>query len=67
MIVLLGVTLAIRNLMQDSEVFKNLVQAPWQSLSGMITAGNWRPPAQAVEKHPALDKNHGTLRGSPAQ
>lgn len=67
MTVLLSIVLALRSTLQSSEAFKNLVQGPWQFLSGMMIAGDWSPPATAIERHPALGQNHGSVRGADPQ
>ncbi len=64
MLVMLAVFGAVKTGLKNNEAFQTLVQGPWRVLSGMIIAGSWLPPDQAVEKHPALDSNHGSLRGS---
>lgn len=64
MTVLLAIMGALKTGLDNSEAFKTLVQGPWRVLSGMIVAGTWKPPESAVESHPALNRNHGSLRGS---
>lgn len=64
MTILIAIVGALRTTLQDSEAFKSLVQGPWRVLSGMMVAGAWKSPDVAIDKHPALDANHGSLKGS---
>ncbi|MCB0356593.1 MAG: hypothetical protein KDD40_06280 [Bdellovibrionales bacterium] len=66
MTVLIAIIGALRTTLKQNEAFKTLVQGPWQVLSGMIVAGYWKSPDQAVKLHPALHRNHGSLEGEPA-
>ena len=67
MTVLVGVVGLVQVSLQKNEAFKTLVQGPWKVLSGMIVAGTWKAPDQAVIKHPAYWNNHGSLRGEQPQ
>ncbi|MCB9025643.1 MAG: hypothetical protein H6625_04955 [Bdellovibrionaceae bacterium] len=64
MTVLVAIVGALRGTLQSSEAFKTLVQGPWRVLSGMMVAGNWNSPDVAINKHPALGQNHGSLEGT---
>ena len=61
--VILAIVTALRTTMRDSEVIQTMVQGPWQVLSGMMMAGNWNPPDQAVLEHPAIHTRHGSVEG----
>ena len=63
MVVLVALLGMIRDFLQENSAFQSLTQAPWQSLSGMITSGVWKKPDEAINYHPNLHKRHGTVTG----
>lgn len=63
MTVLIAVVGATKSFLADNEVLVKLGSGPWKVLSGMITAGAWASPDNAIVKHPAMHKNHNSIRG----
>jgi hypothetical protein len=37
---------------KEKKWFDSMVNGPWQSMSGMIETGLWKPPQQSRPKHP---------------
>ena len=64
MIILVAVMQAVRIALRESEAFQTLVQAPWKPLSGMIQAGAWLPPKEAMVHHPNNFSMRSTVEGT---
>ena len=66
MVVLLAILGAIRTTLKENETITSLVQGPWLALSGMIQAGAWLAPQEAMTYHPNRQRQHSTVIGKEA-
>ena len=64
MIVFLAIILAFIAFINKNNLLSDLVQKPWQGLSGMLENGEWQPPAQGQALHPSQHGRHVTIEGS---
>lgn len=60
---LMGVTFAVANYFKNQEVLKQLIQAPWQNLAGMLQNGGWGTPDQTAINHPNGHRRHIVITG----
>jgi hypothetical protein len=45
---------------------KNLIEAPWKRVQGIIENGVWLAPDAGRVKHPHIRGRHGSLKPEPA-
>ena len=56
LVIFVGITTLIKSLMGG--VAKDLIQAPWQQISGMIESGNWeKTKDKAKQGHPGIPRD----------
>lgn len=63
LVMMMGFTLFVARYLKNEEVFKKLVQAPFQHLSGMLQNGIWAPPKVSSINHPNSHDRHLTVQG----
>jgi hypothetical protein len=52
MVLSIGLLTAGLKLLRDGKVVSNLIDGPWDRVSGMIESGVWQPASQAAAHHP---------------
>jgi hypothetical protein len=62
-VMLMGATFLAANYFKDKELLKKLVQAPWQSLAGMLQNGEWAPRDPSAASHPSGHSRHISIQG----
>ncbi len=62
-IVVLAVVTLVGDFFKSNEVFKKIVHAPWQSMSGMLQNGTWGPPSETNFAHPNRGDQNRTNEG----
>ena len=69
LVILFGITQAVSNYFKSNEVFKNMVEGPWKSLSSMIQNGVWDPKGHTSSKnlHPSYQDRHVSVEGESAK
>jgi hypothetical protein len=54
LVVMMGISMALRQFFASSEFAKSLVSAPWSKLAGMIECGTWKGCTPG--SHPSTSK-----------
>lgn len=63
MFVLMGISVAVSNYLQDNQVARKLTAEPWAKLSGMIECGTWNPCRGSVRGlHPSTIDRANSLK-----
>ena len=63
MVVLVGITLAVRTGLNQSGLMPDLVKKPWKLVAGMLESGVWAEPAAARNAHPGRFSRHLSFQG----
>jgi hypothetical protein len=63
----LAITFMVAKYFKDEEVFKSLIQGPWQALAGLLQNGVWGPPAKTNASHPTGHFRHIIVEGELAK
>lgn len=67
MVLLVGLATAVGSGLRNMDFFVNLVERPWQNLSGLIQNGVWEPPQASMSVHPNANNRHISLLGDPVE
>jgi hypothetical protein len=61
---LLFVSTFVAREFKSNELVSKIVKGPWLALSGMISSGTWKPPAEAAALHPLASPRPASLEGT---